>query len=154
MNSKGLLTKRQQEIRRAFAWQGCILEYARRISYCRFVNKPLLSITTNQRSPKVVDLAAQKMYWRSTRPFFSPPPHNKKKSGLGTRLNQQLVFTSISACNIIIQNDPQKINYVKPYNAHLSLWPTCLISYFRVVENSACEPCSLHLKGSYESLML
>ena len=60
--------------------------YARRISYCRFVNKPLLFITTNQRSPKVVDSAAQKMYWRSTRPFFSPPPHKKKKSGLGTRL--------------------------------------------------------------------
>ena len=59
---------------------------ARRVSYCRFVNKPLLFITTNQRSPKVVDPAAQKMYWRSTRPFFSPPPHKKKKSGLGTRL--------------------------------------------------------------------
>ena len=74
-------------IRRASAWQDYILGYARRISYCCFVNRPLLFITTNQRSPKVVDSAAQKMYWRSTRPFFSPPPHKKKKSGLGTRLH-------------------------------------------------------------------
>ena len=73
-------------IRCASAWQGYILGYARNISYCCFVNRPLLFITTNQRSPKVVDSAAQKMYWRSTRPFFSPPPHKKKKSGLGTRL--------------------------------------------------------------------
>ena len=48
-------------------------------SYCCFVNRPLLFITTNQRSPKIVDSTAQKMYWRSTRPFFSPPPHKEKK---------------------------------------------------------------------------
>jgi len=36
-------------------------------------------INSNQQSPKVVDPAAQKYYWRSTRPFFSPPPHTHKK---------------------------------------------------------------------------
>ena len=67
---------------------------ARRVSYCRFVNKPLLFITTNQRSPKVVDPAAQKMYWRSTRPFFFlRPPTHTKKSGLGTRLDRQWMHT-------------------------------------------------------------
>ena len=32
------------------------------------------------------DIIADKVHWRSTRPFFLLPPHKKKKSSLGTRL--------------------------------------------------------------------
>ena len=59
---------------------------SRRAPYSYFVNRPLLFITTIQQSPKVVDSVAQKMYWRSTRPFFFSAPTQNEKSGLGTRL--------------------------------------------------------------------
>ena len=71
-------------IRRAYPRMQPCQANARRVSYCRFVNKPLLFITTNQRSPKVVDPAAQKMYWRSTRPFFLRP-HTKRKKAVWAR---------------------------------------------------------------------
>ena len=45
---------------------------------------------------KSIGVKDYKMYWRSTRPFFSPPPHKKKKSGLGTRLGV-CMFSSILA---------------------------------------------------------
>jgi len=56
--------------------------HAHAVFHSRFVSRPLPFVNSNQQSPKVVDLAAQKFYWRFTRPFFSLPPHNKKKSGL------------------------------------------------------------------------
>ena len=53
------------------------------IFHFHFINRPLLFITTNQRFPIVSDPAAQKFYWRSTRPFF-PIPMQKDKSSLTT----------------------------------------------------------------------
>ena len=63
---------------------------ARRISYCCFVNKPLLFITTNQRSPKDVDPAAQKGIGDPSDPFFSTPTQ-KEKNRPGHETNLSLV---------------------------------------------------------------
>ena len=59
---------------------------SRRAPYSCFVNRPLLFITTNQRSPKVVHSAAQRNVLEIHQTLFFSTPTQKEKSGLGTRL--------------------------------------------------------------------
>ena len=54
-------------------------------SYCCFVNRPLLFITTNQRSPKVVDPAAQKNVLEIDQTLFFSAPTQKEKKAVWAR---------------------------------------------------------------------
>ena len=72
-----------------------------------FVSRSLLFISSNQQSPKVLDLAAQKFYWKSTRPFFLHPHTKRKKSGLGRRLGTSyLIRTELAVADTIIEMAP------------------------------------------------
>jgi len=55
--------------------------------YSHFVSRP----NSNQRSPKVVDLAAQKFYWRFIRPFLLHP-HTKRKKRSGHEIINWLAW--------------------------------------------------------------
>jgi len=56
---------------------------AHAVFHSHFVNSPLPFINSNQQYPKVVDPAAQKYYWRSTRHFIRP--HTKRKKAVWAR---------------------------------------------------------------------